>query len=126
VTDGHHNLSHHQNKAENLEKIARIDEFYVAQLAYVMGRMREIKEGQGTMLDHTMLVYCSGLADGDKHQHENLPVILAGGRGAGFTPGRHVDAGPQTPMSNLYVRMLNAMGIREERFGDSVGPLTVV
>jgi hypothetical protein len=126
VTDGHHNLSHHQNKAENLEKIARIDEFYSAQLAYVLGRMREVKEGQGTMLDHTMLVYCSGLADGDKHQHENLPVILAGGRRAGFTPGRHVDAGPQTPMSNLYVRMLNAMGIREERFGDSFGPLTVV
>ncbi len=126
VTDGHHNLSHHQNKAENLEKIARIDEFYVAQLAYLLGRMRETKEGDRTLLDNSMLVYCSGLSDGDKHQHENLPVILAGGGGVGLKPGGHVDAGQQTPMSNLYVRMLNLMGIREERFGDSTGALAVV
>jgi hypothetical protein len=126
VSDGHHNLSHHQKKAENLEKIAKIDEFYVSQFAYLLKRMRETKDGTGSLLDNSMVVYCSGLSDGDRHGHDNLPVILAGRGGGLLNPGRCLDAAEHTPMTNLYVRMLNLMGVREERFGDSTGILSSI
>lgn len=127
VTDGHHNLSHHQNKADILEKIAKIDRFYVTQLAYFLKRMRETKDRDGkSLLDNSMVVYCSGLADGNAHSHTNLPVVVAGRAGGAFHPGRHFDPGSGTPMNNLYVTMLRTMGIKVDSFGDSTGELTGV
>lgn len=124
VSDGHHNLSHHQNKPEILEKIAKIDQFYAEQFAYFLKRMRETKDRDGkTLLDNSMVVYCSGLGDGNAHSHTDLPVILAGRAGGAFNPGRHFDPGPNTPMNNLYVTMLNRMGIKTDSFGDSTGAL---
>ncbi len=123
VNDGHHNLSHHQSEADKLEKIAKIDLFYTQQLAYMLERMRDTKESNGkSLLDNSMLVYCSGLADGNRHSHDNLPVIVAGHGGGALHPGRHV-ALEKTPMTNLYVNMLNTMGVPAERFGDSTGVL---
>ncbi|RYD79372.1 MAG: DUF1552 domain-containing protein [Verrucomicrobiaceae bacterium] len=124
VSDGHHNLSHHQSEEEKLEKIAKIDQFYTRQLAYFIERMRDTKETNGkSLLDNSMLVYCSGLSDGNRHSHEDLPVIVAGRGGGVLNPGRHVNLGANTPMTNLYVRMLNMMGVKTDRFGDSTGAL---
>lgn len=127
VTDGHHNLSHHQNKAEILEKIAKIDTFYATQYAYFLKRMKETKDRDGkSLLDNSMVVYCSGLGDGNAHSHTNLPFILAGRAGGAFHPGRHFVPSSDTPMNNLYVTMLQTMGVKVERFGDSTGMLTGV
>ncbi len=124
VSDGHHNLSHHQNKADILEKIAKIDAFYAEQFAYFLKRMRETRDRDGkSLLDNSMVVYCSGLGDGNAHSHTDLPVIVAGRAGGTFNPGRHFDPGSNTPMNNLYVTMLNRMGVKVDSFGDSTGAL---
>ncbi|MGE9267003.1 MAG: DUF1552 domain-containing protein [Verrucomicrobiales bacterium] len=122
VPEGHHHLSHHQRKEENLEKIARIDRFYLDSLSYFLKRMKETKEANGkSLLDNSMIVYGSGIADGDRHSHLNLPVIVAGKGGGVLTPGRHTDLKQDVPMSNLYLRMLHEFGAKAERFGDSTG-----
>ena len=127
VGDGHHNLSHHQNNAATLEKIGQIDLFYTRQLAYFLEKLRATKERDGhSILDNSMIVYCSGLSDGNRHAHDNLPVILAGHGGGALNPGRHLSLSEKTPMTNLYVRMLNLMGVPTDRFGDSTGVLKTV
>ena len=127
VNDGHHNLSHHLNNPATLEKIGQIDRFYTEQLAYFLAKLRDTKEKDGrSILDNSMILYCSGLSDGNRHAHDNLPVVLAGRAGGVLTPGRHVKLGEKTPMTNLYVRMLNLMGVPTDRFGDSTGVLTAV
>lgn len=127
VTDGHHSLSHHMNKPDVMAKIARIDHFYVQQLAYFLQKMKETKDPAGrSLLDSSMVVYASGLSDGNRHKHDNLPVILAGKAGGAFNPGRHVDLGGAVPMNNLYVKMLQILGAPVERFGDSTGVFTNV
>lgn len=127
VSEGHHELSHHQNDKEKLEKIGKIDRFYTEQLAYFLGKMRGVKDEDGrSLLDNSMVVYASGLADGNRHSHDNLPVLVAGRAGGAFTPGRHVNLGENTPMTNLYVRMLGEMGVETKTFGDSTGRLEKV
>ena len=124
VSEGHHNLSHHQNNPETLAKIAKIDTFYIRQLAYFLKRMRETKDRDGkSMLNNSMIVYCGGLGDGNAHSHNDLPVIVAGHAGGAFNPGRHLDPGSSIPMTNLYVSMLNTMGVKLDSFGDSTGAL---
>jgi hypothetical protein len=123
VSDGHHSISHHQNDPDKLDRLGKIDLFYTKQLAYLLEKMRAIKEANGTtLLDNSMLVYCSGLSDGNRHNHSDLPVILAGKAGGAYRPGRHVKLG-DTAMTNLYVRMLQTMGVKTDRFGDSTGVL---
>lgn len=127
VTDGHHNLSHHQNKAEILEKIAKIDTFYATQYAYFLKRLKETKDRDGkSLLDNSMVVYCSGLGDGNAHSHTNLPFILAGRGGGAFHPGRHLVPTSDTPMNNLFVTMLQTMGMKVDSFGDSTGAMAGV
>jgi hypothetical protein len=124
VPDAHHNLSHHQNNPEKLEKIAKIDRFYMEQFAYFMKRLKDTKDGNGSMLDHSMIVYGGGLCDGNRHNHDHLPVILAG-RGSGtLNPGQHVVLPEETPMTNLYMAMLDRLGVHAERVGDSTGEIT--
>lgn len=126
VRDGHHSLSHHQGDAEKIEKLAKIDRFYIEQLAYFLGRMRDTKEADGrSLLDNSMLVYAGGLSDGNRHSHSNLPVIVAGRAGGAIKPGRHLKVDAQ-PMSNMYVTMLDLMGAPVETFGDSNGRLDVL
>jgi hypothetical protein len=127
VNDGHHNLSHHQNDPVKLALIAKIDQFYTSQFAYFMERLRDTKDADGSsILYNSQIVYCSGLKDGNRHQHDDLPVVLAGHAGGALNPGRHLNLGGNTPMTNLYVRMLNNIGVETDRFGDSTGVLKTV
>lgn len=124
VSDGHHNISHHQRKKENLEKIAKIDRFYMEQLAYFLQKLKETPDVDGkSLLHNSMIVYGGCISDGDRHNHDDLPVVLAGHAGGAFSPGRHVELGENIPMANLYLRMLEEFGVKEKRFGDSTGSL---
>lgn len=123
VNDGHHSLSHHQGDHAKHMKIRDINRFHMQQFAYVLNRMRAIREGEGTLLDNTMIVYGGGLADGDRHQHDDLPLILAGRGGGTILPGRHMRFAPETPMANLLVSMLERVGAPVDSFGDSTGAL---
>ena len=99
VSDGHHDLSHHGGNAEKKNKIAKINRFHIAQFAYLLERLKSVKEGDGTLLDNCMVVYGSGIADGNAHTHHDLPVLLAGRGGGTLTPGRHVRFPKDTPMT---------------------------
>lgn len=123
VNEGHHDISHHGDDPEKKAKIAKINRFHVEQFAYFIERMRATKEGNGSLLDNCMLVYGSGIADGNAHAHDNLPVLVAGRFGGQLTPGRHVRYPKETPMTNLYLSMMDHMGVPAERFGDSTGKL---
>jgi hypothetical protein len=123
VSDGHHDLSHHGGDAAKTERIRKINKFHVAQFAYFIQQLRSITEGPGTLLDHCMIVYGSGISDGNSHSHDDLPILLAG-RGCGtIRPGRHLRYPRETPLTNLYVSMLDRMGVKVDAFGDSTGPL---
>ena len=124
VPEGHHSLSHHQNDAAKIAKLEKIDAFYMRQFAYYLERMQAEKDAQGvSLLDQSAVVYCGGLSDGNRHRHDNLPVIVAGKGGGRFQTGRHIDLGSNTPMANLHLRLLHEMGVKAERFGDSTAVL---
>jgi len=123
VSDGHHDLSHHGGNAEKKKKIARINRFHVEQFAYFIDKLKSIKEGETTLLDNCMIVYGSGIADGDAHAHHDLPVLLAGRGGGTLAPGRHMRFAKDTPMTNLYLSMLDRMSVPTERLGDSTDKL---
>jgi hypothetical protein len=123
VPDAHHPLTHHKGNEEMIEKVRKINRYQLEQFAYFVGRLKSIPEGDGTLLDHTMVIYGSGLGDGNRHTHHDLPVILAGrGRGT-FRTGRHVRYPQDTPMANLFLSMLDRMGVPTESIGDSRGQL---
>ncbi len=123
VREGHHDLSHHGNDMEKKAKIAKINTFHTTQLAYLLGKLKSVKEGDGTLLDHCMLAYGSGNSDGNAHNHDNLPILLAG-RGCGtIQSGRHIAYPKETPLNNLWLSMLNRMKIQTQRLGDSTGEL---
>jgi hypothetical protein len=127
VSEGHHYLSHHQSDLAKMDKIAKIDLFYARQFAYFLQRMRDTKDVDGkSLLHNSTVVYCSGLSDGNRHQHRDLPVIVAGRGGGAWNPGRHINLGSDTPMTNLYVRLLNQFGAKTDRFGDSTGELATI
>lgn len=123
ITEGHHSLSHHEKRAEKLEQIRKIDELYARQFAYLVARMKSIPEGDGTLLDHSLLVYGSGIRDGDRHDHVDLPVILAGRAGGAVQTGRFDQLPVDQPMTNLYLSMLDLHGVQADRIGDSTGRL---
>jgi hypothetical protein len=124
VGDGHHSISHHQDDPEKLAKIAAIDRFYAEQFAHLLRRLAEAKEADGrSVLDHSMIVYASGLSDGNHHSHADLPVILAGAAGGRLATGRHLRLPDERPMADLFVTMLDLVGASTDRFGDSEGRL---
>lgn len=123
VNEGHHSLSHHQNDPVKQAKISEINEFHARQAAYVFQKMKSIPEGDGTLLDHSMIVYGAGISDGNRHNNENLPIVVAGGGNGTLTTGRHVRFEFETPMANLLLSLGHRMGVRAERFGDSTGLL---
>jgi hypothetical protein len=123
VPEGHHDLSHHGGNEEKKQKIAKINRFHMTQFAYFLGKLKTIQEGEGTLLDNCMIVYGSGIGDGNRHNHDDLPVLLAGKGGGSLTPGRHVVHPRNTPMANLYLSMLERVGAPVERLGDSTGLL---
>lgn len=123
VKEGHHELSHHEGRAERKEKIARINRFHMTQFAYFLQQLKGMREGQGSVLDNCMIVYGSGIADGNSHNHNDLPVLLAGGGGGRLQPGRHVKFEGRPPMTNLFLSLLDHMGAGAEKLGDSTGRL---
>jgi hypothetical protein len=124
VADGHHDLSHHQNNKEKLEKVAQINRFHVAQFAYMLEKLKAVKEGDGTLLDNCMIVYGAGIGDGNAHNHDELPVLFAGKARGTIKTGRHVRYKKNTPMANLFLAMLDRLDVKLEAFGDSTGRLT--
>jgi hypothetical protein len=122
-TDGHHDLSHHGNEVEKNRKLREIDRYHVSLLAYMAEKMMAIREGEGTLLDNAMIVYGSGLSDGDRHDHVNLPVLLVGKGGGALRTGQFLRCRQETPMCNLFVSMLQAAGMPVDRFGDSTEPM---
>jgi Protein of unknown function (DUF1552) len=120
IPEGHHGLSHHQNKPEALEKVARIDHFYAEQLAYFLQRLSDLKDVDGSsVLDNSMILYGCGNGDGNKHDHMDLPILLAGGGGKRLNTGRHVHFTEKRPLTNLFLGMMGNMGIPLGKFGDS-------
>ncbi len=127
IAEGHHNLTHHKNNGEIIEKVKEIDRWYVERLAGFLGKMEATKDLDGqSLLHHSMILYGSGNADGNHHTHHNLPIVLAGAGGGAFKPGRYVKA-DSTPITNLFLTMSDAMGAQGiESHGDSTGRLSVV
>ena len=121
VPDPHHPLTHHRNNPEWIEKVTKINCLHTELLAYFLKKLKATADGDGTLLDHSMIVYGSGLSDGNRHQHEDLPVLLAGRGGGSLKPGRHLVYAPETPMTNLYLTLLDRMGVQPEKIGDSTG-----
>lgn len=121
--EGHHDLSHHGGSQEKQAKIAKINHYYTQRLAYFLDSLASIREGQASLLDNSLIVYGSGISDGDRHNHNELPILLAGGGGGRLKGGQHIRFEDDTPLCNLYVWMLNQYGIRTDSFGDSSGVL---
>jgi len=121
--EGHHELSHHGGDEEKKLRIREIDRFQVAQLAYFLERLRSTEEGDSNLLDRSMIVFGSAIADGNRHTHHDLPFLVAGRGGGTLAPGRHVRYPADTPAANLYLSLLDRVGVELERFGDSTGRL---
>jgi hypothetical protein len=123
VKGGHHEISHHKNEAEALRQFQLINQWHVRQFAYMLDKMRGIKEGDGNLLDHSMILFGAGMRDGNRHDPHNLPLVLAGSGGGTIKPGRHLAFKKQTPLCNLYVDLLDRVGAPVEHFGDSTEKL---
>jgi Protein of unknown function (DUF1552) len=126
VPDGHHDLSHHGGDAAKQAKIRAINRFHVAQLAYLLKKLESTPDGDGSLLDHSMVVYGSGISDGNMHRHDDLPILLAGKAAGTIKTGRHIRCAAETPLTNLYVSLLNRMGVDVGAFGDSTGILSAL
>lgn len=122
--EGHHNLTHHQGNADMIEKVAQIDAWYMKQFAYFLQKLEDTKDANGeSLLHNSMIVYGCGNADGNRHNHDNLPLLLAGGGGGTLTPGRYVKYKSE-PACNLFLSMADRLGLQNlDRFGDSTGRL---
>jgi hypothetical protein len=127
ISEGHHNLSHHRNEPEIIEKVKKIDLWYAAQFARFLERLDATKEANGqSLLHNSMIVYGSGNADGNNHTHTNLPILLAGAGGGTLRPGRYVQTSP-APLTNLFLSLADRMGAKGlERHGDSTGRLAII
>lgn len=124
VNEGWHSLSHHRNDEDKMAQLQRIDEFHTTQFAYFLEKLRSTQEGEGTLLDNMMVMYGSGLGDGNRHWHHDLPVLVAGRGGKTIKTGRYIDLKEEVPLNNLFLSMLDRVGANVETLGDSKGRLT--
>jgi hypothetical protein len=124
IVEGHHFVTHHSGNKDKIEKTAKIDKWYMERFAKFLKRMEAMKDADGkSVLENSMIVYGSAIGDGNRHNHDELPVILAGSAGGALTTGRHLKTNNFTPMTNLYTAMLGKMGVKAEKVGDSTGVL---
>ena len=126
VSDGHHSITHHQNDAEKIENVAKIDALLVKNFAYLLERLKATPDGEGNLLDHSIIVYGSGTGDGNRHTHHDLPVALVGGGAGQIKGGRHMRFPTETPLNNLLLNVLDKAGVPVDNFGDSTGRLSDV
>lgn len=123
IPEGHHELSHHGNDDGKKQKLRDINTFHITQFAYMLEKLQSMSEGGGSLLDHCMIAYGSGNSDGNAHNHDDLPVLLAGGGGGSITGGRHIRYPKETPLNNLWLSLLDRMTVDMEQLGDSTGRL---
>jgi hypothetical protein len=123
VPDGHHPLTHHQGNMEMLAKVRQINELHARLFAEFLMKLRNTPEGDSNLLDASLIVYGSGLSDGNVHTHDQLPTLVAGRAGGAVSPGRHIIYQRETPVTNLFATMLEYAGVRPEHVGDSTGRL---
>jgi hypothetical protein len=126
IPDTHHGLSHHQQDPVKIAKVTQINIFYAKTFSYFLERLRATRDGDGSLLDHVMLVYGGGISDGQEHLVQNLPVLLVGGGAGQIKGGRHLRYAKDTPMANLYLTLLDKLGIAVENFGDSTGKVNLL
>jgi hypothetical protein len=127
IPEGHHDLSHHFGNEEKIQKVSQIDRWYVKQFASLLRKLDQVRDEDGhSLLHNSMIVYGSGNADGNRHSHVNLPILLAGAGGGSLTPGRHIRHA-SVPAANLFLSMADRLGLRSlPRFGDSTGRLSTI
>jgi hypothetical protein len=126
ISELHHTLSHHQDDAAAIDKLFEINLYHSKLFAYFLEKLRSTPDGDGSLLDHTILLYGSGLSNGNIHQHDNLPILLAGGGRGDIKGGRHIKYSDGTPMTNLHLTLLDQLGIPLEKLGDSTGQLDLL
>lgn len=125
VKQGHHELSHHQEDPDKMAKIAAIDKFFATQFAYFLKQLKETPDGESNLLDNSLIVYGGAIRDGNRHDHHDLPLILAGRGGGRFHTGVHRRYPTETPLNNLFLTMLDSVGVELDEFGDSTGRLSL-
>lgn len=123
ISEAFHPASHHQNNPARLEQLTRINTYHVGLFAYMLDKLRSIKDGDGTLLDHTLMLYGSGMSNSNIHNHSPLPILVAGGAAGRLQGGRHVKNPEETPMANLLLSILHKAGVEQDSIGDSTGPL---
>lgn len=126
VSGNHHSISHHMDNEEKMEEYALINHWHIEQYAYFLSKLKSIKEGDGTLLDNSMIMFASGLRDGNRHSPYNLPVLMAGKGGGKLKTGQNLEFGKNTPLANLYLTMLQNMNFEVDRFADSNGILSAI
>ena len=126
VKDAHHRISHHGRDGEKLRRLAKIDQYHIGLFAKFVEKLKSVREGNDRLLDNCMISYGSGLADGDRHEHHNLPLLIAGQGGGTIRTGQHIKVSQHTPMANLHLSLIDRLGVKEERFANSTGRLEVI
>jgi hypothetical protein len=125
IRDPFHNLSHHSNDRGNMDRFAQLNTYHMTKFAYFVEKLKSLPDGDGTLLDHSLVLYGSSLSDGNQHNFSPLPIVLAGGASGKVKGGRHLVFPKDTHMSNLLVAMLNTLDARVEKFGDSTGSVSL-
>ena len=125
ISDGHHSISHHQGDMERVEKLIKIDELHTALFGYLLERLKDTPDGDGSLLDHSLVLFGSSLSESNIHTHDDLPIVLAGTANGQVKGNRHLVYAKETPLNNLLLNMLDHAGVPHvEGFGDSTGRLT--
>ena len=125
IRDGFHNASHHSNNRKNMDQFAVLNRYHISTLTYFFDKLKKTPDGDGSLLDHSLVLYGSTLSDGNEHNHDPLPVILIGGASGQIKGGRHIQYAAHTPMSNLLLSLLDKFGVHQDKFGDSTGKLEI-
>lgn len=125
IRDPFHNLSHHSNIPENIERLALLNQYHVRTFTYLLQKLRDTPDGDGSLLDHCMVLYGSGMSNSNQHDHDPLPILLAGGACGKLRGGRHIRVAKDTPLSNLLLAMLHKLDVPAESFGDSTGTVSI-
>jgi len=123
VPDPHHPLTHHGNDPDKVARMAKINAFHVSLFAYFLEKLKSTPDGDGTLLDNTVYLYGSGMGNSSLHDHENLPILVAGGAACGMRGGRHIQYKEGTPLANLHLTLLDRVGVHQDSFGDSKGKI---
>jgi hypothetical protein len=126
IPEGHHSLTHHQYKQDKIDKVIQINIYQAKQFAYYLEKLRSTPDGDGSLLDHMVILYGGSLSDGNLHWHDNLPILLVGGGGGQIKGGRHIKYPANTPLTNLLLTMMDLIKVPLESLGDSTGKLDLL